>query len=419
METTTMIQTGQTSPQEIGQTAPTTLEELLEPFSLSDFFDLFGENFIYVPGVEGKFSGLFPWEVLNTVLRQHRLHHPRLRVFRNGELVPSSKYLKTNTGRKSRSTVSRMMPAELISQLQKGATLVVDAVDELYDPLTDLAAALELVFKEHIQVNLYAGWHTSPGFNVHWDDHDVLILQLSGRKAWAVYGETRKHPLANDVVKDKTPPEKPIWEATISDGDLLYLPRGFWHVATPLDEPSLHLTFGIPNRTGVDLFTWFARQLRNEEIFRKDLPKFKSDEDRKAHYEHLFNTAKQRFTDDLIAEYWTEHDGNASPRIRLNLPDIASKNYIDNLLDRSFILATPRKLKVATNGNSLVIKANKKEFRFPVEARAVLETLDHRKPTSMADLVEAAAGTIDATGVSSLLKKLLTDGIITALPPAK
>src|SRR5205085_5224558 len=120
---------------------------------------------------------------------------------------------------KDRSTASRLMPAELIAQLQNGATLVVDVVDEIYEPLTALAGSPERELREKIQVNLYAGWHTSPGFDVHWDGHDVIVLQLAGRKSWAIYGETRKYPLANDVVKDSPPAEEPMWSGTISDGD--------------------------------------------------------------------------------------------------------------------------------------------------------------------------------------------------------
>ena len=44
-------------------------------------------------------------------------------------------------------------------------------------------------------------------------------------------------------------PDAPLWEGMLEDGDLLYIPRGWWHVATPLDEPTLHLTVGVNNLT--------------------------------------------------------------------------------------------------------------------------------------------------------------------------
>ena len=179
------------------------------------------------------------------------------------------------------------------------------------------SASLERELGEKIQVNLYAGWHSEPGFNVHWDDHDVIVLQLAGRKKWMIYGETRKHPLASDVERDTTPPDEPIWEETISDGDLLYIPRGFWHVATPLDEASLHLTIGIPNRTGIDLMTWLTQRLRTSEVFRKDLPKFKCKEERSAHLDAMFEIVRERLNADLVDEFFADHDDNALPRFKI------------------------------------------------------------------------------------------------------
>jgi hypothetical protein len=392
--------------------APTTLSELLEPLSLSDLFKVFGETYLYVPGAERKFGALFPWEVLNTALRQHRLSYPRLRIFRDGKLVPVSDYSKVSIGRKDRSTAPKLMPAELIAQLQNGGTLVVDAVDEIYEPLTNLVMSLERELREKIQANLYAGWHTSPGFDVHWDDHDVIVLQLAGRKSWAIYGETRKYPLANDVVKDKTPPTDPIWSDTISDGDLLYIPRGFWHVATPLDEASLHLTIGIPNRTGVDLMTWFAQRLRSVEAFRRDLPKFKCKEEREAHLRMLIDTLREQLDEDLVEEFFAEHDGNAIPRLSLDLPEIATRSGLDELLDHKFALAAPRDLRLMDDGDLVRVKANKKTFRFKAVARPLLECLNERNAVTVDDLA-ARADRLDGKTVAAFVKELLTHGLVT------
>jgi ribosomal protein L16 Arg81 hydroxylase len=317
-------------------------------------------------------------------------------------------------GRKDRSTTSRLLPDKLIAQLQNGATLVVDAVDEIYEPLTTLATSLERELGEKIQVNLYAGWHTEPGFNIHWDGHDVIVLQLAGRKAWAIYGETRKHPLANDIVKDGAPPSEPIWQQTIADGDLLYIPRGFWHVAKPLDEPSLHLTIGIPNRTGIDLMTWFVDRLKGSEVMRKDLPRFKCRAERDAHLDEMFGLLRQELNAGLLDDFLADHDGKAVPRIRLNLPDVASKASLDDLLGRKFILATPRKPRLIDEGELTVLFANRKKFRFKNSARPLLEGLDHREPRSVDDLVNLSAG-LDANTVKAFVKELLSFGLLAAV----
>lgn len=394
------------------ETAPKSLTELLGPFSLSDFFKIFGENYLYLPGKPARFSSLFPWEVLNNVLRQHRLNYPRMRVFCDGKRVPVDAYTKVSVGRKNRSTSPKLISGDLIGQLQDGATLVIDAVDELYEPLTVLASSLEREFREHIQVNLYAGFHTSPGFDLHWDDHDVIILQIAGRKSWAIYGDTRKYPLANDIFKDKTPPAEPIWKETISDGDLLYIPRGFWHVATPLDEPSLHLTIGIPNRTGIDLLTWLTQQLRSDDIFRKDLPKFKNEVEQKAHYSQLFNALKVRLNQATVDQFIAHCDASAMPRFWIDLPEIASKKTLGRLDGKTYQITTPRRLVMSDEGETLVVRANKKVYRFASAAKPLLEFIDQRKPFNIYDLTAAAKGSLDDRTISAFIKELLSSGLI-------
>ena len=81
--------------------------------------------------------------------------------------------------------------------------------------------------------------------------------------------------------------ETPLWEGMLNDGDMLYIPRGWWHVATPLDEPTLHLTVGVNNPTGADLLSWFVDRLRASEDVRRDLPLFGRAEDQTALMDRL------------------------------------------------------------------------------------------------------------------------------------
>jgi hypothetical protein len=53
---------------------------------------------------------------------------------------------------------------------------------------------------------------------------------------------------------------------------VLYLPRGHWHAAVGLGEPSLHLTIGLTRKTGADLLHWLADEALTQEPGRADLP---------------------------------------------------------------------------------------------------------------------------------------------------
>ena len=257
---------------------PSSLSDLLTPYSTEQFLqEDWGRSFQHIPGWKGKFSELFHWSHLNQILNQHRLEPPRLRLALEGKAVPSDTYIKYQSSRRRHSSpIQRLLPTQLTEHLHKGATLVLDAVDELHEPLTQLAQSLERLFHARIQMNVYAGCKTSHGFDLHWDDHEVLILQTSGRKHWKVYRPTRLHPLAKDLVEASPPDEEPVWDAILEDGDVLYIPRGWWHVAIPLAEPTLHVTVGIPNPTGVDLLTWLVDQLRASEVVELPLQELRS-----------------------------------------------------------------------------------------------------------------------------------------------
>lgn len=158
------------------------------------------------------------------------------------------------------------------AQLRRGATLIVDAAHELSPPLQTLCAGLSADFTCFCQANLYASWGETQGFDVHWDDHDVFVIQVEGRKRWRLYGPTREAPLSAGDPPDHLASSEPREDIVLEAGDLLYLPRGYWHAAVGLGEPTLHLTVGLTRRTGIDFLHWLAGPAAEDAAFRADLP---------------------------------------------------------------------------------------------------------------------------------------------------
>lgn len=154
---------------------------------------VYGRTYRHVPGEPGRFSGFLRWNDLNALLTHHRLEPPRLRLSIDGETLPQHSYTVPVTTR--RNTVwHQLRPAELHRHLADGATLVLDAVDELHPGVGEFARQLERHLRTGVQVNAYASWTSEEGFGVHWDDHDVLVLQVDGAKRWRIYGPTRQAP---------------------------------------------------------------------------------------------------------------------------------------------------------------------------------------------------------------------------------
>jgi hypothetical protein len=365
------------------------LSGLLTPLDTDTFLrTCWGKNLQHVRGTPGKFSELLPWSALNSVLEQHRLEPPRLRLTREGKPVPATNYITYHANRKrAAQSTPRLNAAHLTRELRDGATLVLDSVDELHTPVTRLAESLERVFRVRIQVNAYAGWRTSHGFDLHWDDHDVFILQIAGRKDWKIYGMTRKYPLAKDVVSTVERPQTPIWEGRLEDGDLLYIPRGWWHVATPLDEPTLHLTVGVSNPTGVDLLAWFVDRLRASEHVRQDLPLFGTPEEQLDYLKRLSDSFAGEWSSNVMTQYLDALDAKARPRPKLSLPWTATPDALPpDSAPFTVRWNGARSVVLEREGEEIHVIANGRRWRFAAAAGPMLERLTAAEPCSIAEL---------------------------------
>jgi hypothetical protein len=389
------------------------LAKLLAPCPQEEFIaSSWGKTFQHVPGRPGKFSHLLPWDQLNRILQQHRLDFPRLRLTQNGKSLPANSYLRYTTGGRRKTPIPRLQSDKLTQQLREGATLVLDAVDELSETLSELAEGLELFFHERIQINAYAGWRTSQGFDLHWDDHDVFILQVTGRKHWKVYGMTRAYPLAQDSEQAQKPTQAPLWEQTLEEGDLLYIPRGWWHVARPLDEPTLHLTVGVHNRTGIDLLRWVSDRMRASEIFRADLPRFSSSAERARHLEQLRQELLAEWNEDVLSSYFAELDGAAEARPRLGLPWVATPSVLPSSPQATVRLTAPRPLDLQVLDGVIEFSCHKKRWRFAADALLILRPLAERRVCSVAELCAEAAGQLEEQTVHAFLRELILHGLV-------
>jgi hypothetical protein len=83
---------------------------------------------------------------------------------------------------------------------------------------------------------------------VHYDTHDVLVLQVLGEKRWRLWpGQPVPRPTRRTPWPGNIEPEGEAESLTLRPGDTLYVPRGVLHDAATQDgeEPSLHVTVGL------------------------------------------------------------------------------------------------------------------------------------------------------------------------------
>lgn len=381
------------------------LAEMLAPVSLDQFFnDYWTRQFLHLAGPSDKFEELFSWDVLNHVLETHRFTSTRLRLVKAGADIEAARYLVNDV----------VDAARLKNELANGATLALNFCEEVHPPLKRFAVELGRLFHVHVNVNLYAGWRKDNGFNIHWDDQDTLILQVSGRKHWKVWAPTRAHPFKEDIV-DTSPATKPetppVWEGELEQGAMFSMPRGWWHVAYPMDEPCLHLTITIKNLNGIDFLRWFAHRMKSSEAARQELPIVATREAQRAWLQSVLSDITENWKDDLLDRFLKDTDDRAFTRPAMQLPEVGASFGCD--IHTPLELALPYPLRFQTSNGAASFHAAKTDWNTTTEFARALERFNDGQPHTLADV----AGD-QAPALSLLATALLMQGVVRPAAPA-
>jgi hypothetical protein len=290
-------------------------DQIIAPLTRERFMaEYWTRNFLHLAGPKGRFTPILPWEELNHILEWHPPPQPQLRIFQEGVMVDLRRYIDGPVGS------LKLNAGGLIALLGQGATMVLDSLHEVSPAVAHITESVEATFSCACTANLYAGWRTQKGFNVHWDAQEVFVLQLSGRKRWQVFAPTRSNPLTDDSETAQPPTAPPIWEGILNDGDLLYIPRGFWHVAIPLDEPSLHVSVSAQPATATDFLAWWMRTLRRHPEARASLTRMDDPATRKQFMARMMKLIEASGSGDPLGKYLDGQKAGRRNRPRIRLP---------------------------------------------------------------------------------------------------
>jgi hypothetical protein len=188
--------------------------------------------------------------------------------------------------------------------------------------LAELTDALAARLGVRVGLNLYASWKADDGLALHWDTHGVIVLQLAGRKQWTVHHPSRPDPVKDDAFEPPAADAEPAWSGMLEDGDMLYLPRGYPHVASAVDGASMHLTISLSEPTGVTFLKWLAPLLRDVPQIRASLPRAGDTAAEAAWLETMREMIGAHLTPEVLASYRTEQAASMPMRPRFALPEL-------------------------------------------------------------------------------------------------
>jgi ribosomal protein L16 Arg81 hydroxylase len=126
---------------------------------------------------------------------------------------------------------------------------------------------------------------------------------------------------------------------------MLYIPRGWAHVATPVDEPSLHLTIAVRPPNGIDFLRWLVDELGDDSGLRADFPRVGTPADLEGFMDRIRTHVADRIGMEAARRFFLSWEAEQAARPLFNLPDCGQNLDGASLADEALLrLAGQRRL---------------------------------------------------------------------------
>ncbi|GGL28590.1 JmjC domain-containing protein [Nocardia jinanensis] len=166
-----------------------------------------------------------------------------IRLVHEGKDLHPSKFMDARIG-DGLVAHSYLNSARVSRYLLDGGTLIHNHLHENSMIVQRIQEALEYLVGARVWVQAYLTRTSESAFGPHVDDHNFLVLQVSGKKRWSVYEPGSDVPIVDNSI--------------LMPGDFMYLASDTPHMVSGEGVLSLHLTIAFdwldrPNRFGSSL----------------------------------------------------------------------------------------------------------------------------------------------------------------------
>ena len=127
----------------------------------------------------------------NVHLYHSSLRSDDVRVARNGESI-SFRDLSRSVANDSEGGLEA-----LYQEYRSGSSIVLLFLHERWPPLKLLCQSLSSELSSRIQANMYLTPPQAQALKTHYDTHDVLVLQIHGKKRWRLFDRAVQLPLSH------------------------------------------------------------------------------------------------------------------------------------------------------------------------------------------------------------------------------
>jgi ribosomal protein L16 Arg81 hydroxylase len=388
------------------------LAELIQPLSTPEFFSSYWEKKHLVLSRQSPdtYRELLSLDDVDRALTEMGSRYPDISLA-TGEKVTSAAEFTFADG--------SIDPVAVFKLFSKGTSIVLSNMQRKLPRLTALCRSLTAETSIPFQTNLYLTPPRSQGFRLHYDTHDVFILQIAGSKNWRIYDSPVELPArGRGYSAYKQEPGALSDKFVLQQGDLLYMPRGWYHEAISDESTSLHITLGANSVTWSDfLFEALALACLKDVSFRRSLPVgFTNPGFDVSQAKNEFRKLLDALPDKI--DFESTLNGFANELIRNQGPETRDQLFnvieIDRLGTGSIIKKRPDLIyRFDNTADGVSLSCSNNEILFPEPTRESLNYIFSH------DIVQVSQipGPLDTEGKLTLAKRLVLEGLVTAHAP--
>lgn len=293
--------------------------------------------------------------------------------------------------------------------LAQGASIIVRQIQHDVPQIQWLATSIERQLGLTVGVNAYCSFSRGGAFKPHWDRHDVLVIQVHGKKSWHIWDAQFKSPVERSHHARHDITSAPSEELVLAPGDVLYIPRGEPHAAAVSGGASVHLSLGFDSLNGVDVLQQLNSAASADDFLRGDLPS-RETEAQLQHHEKELKTRLHRLVDALdVRAFLEDGDANRAPVRQASLAFSREPGDILRLTLRRRIPLPER-----AGGPTRAVTIGGASYQLAPASVDILRRLFVSDCQSRRDLIAALAPVHEESAVAAGLSELVRLGFLVA-----
>lgn len=380
---------------------------VISPLSFEEFeMDYFEKRYIHIKRSQTEyFSPALTYSAIEDYLYNETLRFPSTRLTNAKEDVPSEKYVVGD----------KVVASNLLKHFVEGSTIVLSGLHEHIAGLGELVSNLSKQFYQRFQTNVYITPKGSQGFKVHYDTHDVFVLQIHGKKTWKIY---KDNPVSLPNKLMEFAPGKyqvgEVEETIVAEaGDLIYIPRGIMHQAETNDDMSIHVTLGMLGYTWTDLLIESVLEFsKTNDSLRRFLPREMlrngAKENHQEYFTELFSTMASSISlQDSVNRFKREISASQKINIKNLLTQGDSVSGIDE--NSMFEMRHNVLFLIKRKGENVVLEWQGKKVEFPMFMDPAIHFIAKMKQSfKLAQVPDC----VDQDGKIVFVTRLIKEGLL-------